>query len=295
MNNLRKDITKGVTTEFAGSAIEIGFTALATAAGFPAAAIVMPLAKGIVLGLVQNCFNDCAQMTLSMNEKKKLNRVSSVALQTFWELAEKDGVVAWEMSIDPAYIDYAYEVAEHSTLEAIRQSEKEKVDILGRLYGKQFYKGESDWQDMHQMINMVSSLTLRQLVLIRLISEGFEGIDNTLLISNPSACVEVNGLRDYGIWQTEGASWGVNESWLIKLSSLIPTIYSDTVCDALMLDRLSDNDIKRVIDSLRLTSEGEAQGYLTKQDFERRFRNLVYAEPVGTIDVASPPHIGLNK
>lgn len=117
------NIVKSVTTEAVGAAAEHVFADIAMAAGFPALALAAPLAKGLVLGVVENCFNDCYQMTLSVNEKKKLNQVSSVALQTFWELAEKDGVEAWQMSIDPAYIDYAYEVAEHATMEAIRQSE----------------------------------------------------------------------------------------------------------------------------------------------------------------------------
>lgn len=110
-------IAKNIVSEITGSVTESLFVTLASAAGFPVAALAAPLAKGLVLGLVENCFNDCSQMTLSVSEKKKLNQVSLVALQTFWEMAEKDGIVAWEMSIDPAYIDYAYEVAEHASME----------------------------------------------------------------------------------------------------------------------------------------------------------------------------------
>ena len=204
-------ITKNVVSVITGSVTESLFVTLASAAGFPVAALAAPLAKGLVLGLVENCFNDCSQMTLSVSEKKKLNQVSLVALQTFWEMAEKDGIVAWEMSIDPAYVDYAYEVAEHATLEAIRQSEKKKVDVLGRYYGNQFYRGRSDWQDMHQMISMIGTLTFRQIVMIRLVAEGFKGMNGKLFISNPSACVEINRLKDYGIWKTGGAAFGIND------------------------------------------------------------------------------------
>ena len=141
MNN---SVTKSIISEIAGTATEVGFEALASLAGFPMANLALPFAKGLVLGLLENCYNDCAQKTLSIRETKKLNRISTIALQTFRELAEKDGVVAWEMNIDPAYIDYSYEVAEHATMEAIRQSELAKVDILGRYYGKQFYEGAVD-------------------------------------------------------------------------------------------------------------------------------------------------------
>ncbi len=263
-------IKKSIVTELAGAATESAFVTMATAAGFPALSFATPLAKGLILGLVENCFNDCAQMTLSVNEKKKLNQVSAVALKTFWEMAEKDGAVAWEMNIDPAYIDYAYEVAEHATLEAIRQSEKNKIDVLGRYYGRKFYKGDSDWQDMHQVITMAGTLTFRQIVMIRLISEGFKGLNSKLFVGNPSACVEINRLKDFGIWQTTGAAFGINESATIQLDSIYATDYADQVCEELMLDKLSDNDIKIVIESLHLTNEGTPQSELTEEDFKEK-------------------------
>lgn len=265
-----KEVAKNVVSEVAGSAVDAGFTAIATIAGIPEAVLAKPFAKGLILGLVENCFNDCAQMTLSVSEKKKLNRVSSMALQTFRELAEKDGVVAWEMNIDPTYIDYAYEVAEHATLEAIRQSEKKKIDVLGHYYGRKFYKGDYDWQDMHQVITMAGALTFRQIVMIRLISEGFKGLNGKLFVGNPSACVEINRLKDFGIWQTTGAAFGINESATIQLNSIYSTDYANQVCEELMLDRLSDDDIKIVIASLRLTNEGTPQSELTEEDFKEK-------------------------
>ena len=93
MGEVGKEIAKSVTSEMAGTVTELAFSALVTAAGFPSAAIALPLAKGLVLGLVENCYNDCAQRTLSIRETKKLNRVSTIALETFRELAEKDGVI----------------------------------------------------------------------------------------------------------------------------------------------------------------------------------------------------------
>lgn len=262
-------IIKIIATETSGAIVESGFAALASAAGFPAFAFASPLAKGLVLGLIESCYNDCAQRTLSIRESKKLNQVSKVALQTFRELAEKDGVVAWKMDRDPSYFDYAYEVAEHVTLEAIRQSEFKKVDILGRFYGSQFYKGNREWQDMHQMITMAGSLTLRQLVMIHLIADEFDGLDINMFIGNPSACVEINRLKDYGIWQTKGAAFGINESCPLQLGSIIPTYYSEQVCESLMLDRLSQEDVERTIESLHLTSEGSEEKVLTEEDYNK--------------------------
>lgn len=260
------NISKNITSQIAEVTIDTAFGALAISAGFPEIALI-PIAKGLVLGLIENCYNDYAQRTLSIRETKKLKRVSEVALRTFYELAEKDGRVAWKHNIDPSYADYAYEVAEHATMEAIRQSETSKVDILGRFYGQSFYKRNTDWQDMHQIITMVGSLTFRQIVMIRLISEGFKGLDRKLFITNPSACVEINRLKDYGIWQTSGAAFGINESILPSLEDIIATNYVDLICEDLMLDRLSKEDIKRTIDSLMLSDKGEPQRELTEEDF----------------------------
>lgn len=267
---MHDNIKKNVAKELVGASTETGFMALATAAGFPAAILAVPLVKGIVLGLLENCYNDCSQRTLSVRETKKLERATSVALQTFRELAEEDGVEAWKINLDLAYYDYAFEVAEHVTMEAIRQSELKKVDILGRYCGKSFYGDHTNWQDMHQIISMVGTLTLRQLVLIRLIAERFSGLDGKLFVTNPSASVEINRLKDYGIWKTKGAAFGINESSPLQLCSITPTIYVNQVNDALMLDKLSEEDMQRVIDSLCLSEEGTNQSILTEEQFNQR-------------------------
>lgn len=267
---MHDNIKKNVAKELVGASTETGFMALATAAGFPAAILAVPLVKGIVLGLLENCYNDCSQRTLSVRETKKLERVTSVALQTFREFAEEDGVEAWNLNLDLAYYDYAFEVAEHVTMEAIRQSEQKKIDILGRYYGKSFYGDSTNWQDMHQIISMVGTLTFRQLVLIRLIAEQFNGINGKLFVTNPSACVEINRLKDFGIWKTKGAAFGINESRPLQLCSIFPTIFVNQVNDALMLDKLSEEDMQRVIDSLCLSEEGTNQSTLTEEQFNQR-------------------------
>lgn len=250
---MRGEIAKNMLSEAAGTIIEKGFNAVAIAAGFPEIALAVPIAKGLVLGSIENCYNDFGQRTMSKREMWKLDQVNKYALLTFKEMADKDGVVAMEMNIDPAYEDYFFEVAEHVTMEAIRQSEIAKVEVLGRYYGSQFYRGSANWQDMHQIITMVSALTFRQIVLIRLISEGFNGIDKNLYVRNPSACVEINRLLDYGIWKTGGALLGVDDSRKMKIDSISPTTYSEQVSKELMLDKLSNEDLGRTVDSLWLT------------------------------------------
>lgn len=253
--------------EVAGSLVDKGFPALALAAGFPAAAVLSPLAKGLVVGLIENCYNDYAQRTLSISETKKLNTTSQVALEVFRELSEKDQILAWEISIDPSYEEYAYEVADHVVQEAIRQSEAKKAEVLGWYYGKRIYQGPGDWQDMHQIITMAGTLSFRQIVLIRLINEGFLGIAPEMFITNPSACVEISRMQDYGLWMTDKVTFKDDASAEIQIKDLMPTVYAKMVGEALMLDKLSEEDIKRTIESLSLSEKGEPAEGITKEDF----------------------------
>ena len=264
-----QNVSKNIMTETVGGLINIGFSELAVIAGFPQASLAVPVVKGLVIGLIESCYNEYAQKTLSVRESKKLNQVCSIAMRTFRELAEKDDVIAWEMRMNPELIDFSFEVAEHATTEAIRQSENAKVDILGRYYGRQLYMGNQSWQDMHQIISMTSSLTLRQIVMIHLISTSFKDYDQMLFISNPSACVEVNRLKEYGIWKTVGAAFGIDESQPIRLTELIPTAYSHMISRELMLECINETDIKRVIDSLNLTTDGREPKIFTEEDYNQ--------------------------
>ena len=261
-------IKRNITKEVAGAIVDTTFPTLAIAAGFPAITLATPLAKGLVLGLIENCYNDYAQRTLSISETKKMNTTSRVALEVFRELSEKDQVLAWEISIDPSYEEYAYEVADHVIQEAIRQSETKKAEVLGWYYGKRIYEGPGDWQDMHQIITMAGALTFRQIVLIRLICEGFKGYDPEWFITNQSACVEVNRLQDYGLWFTEMARFKDDSSATIQLQMIKPTHYAKMVYEVLMLDRLSDDDVKRTLESLGISEKGEKAEGITKEEFE---------------------------
>ena len=170
--------------------------------------------------------------------------------------------------IDPFNEEYAMEVAEHATMEAIRQSEQKKIDVIGQYYGKRFYQGPADWQDMHQIITMAGSLTYRQMVLIRLICDGFDGISSEMFITNPSACVEINRMQDYGLWMTDMAMFKDDSSAKLQIKLLKPTRYAKMVYDALMLEKLSDDDIKRTMESLAISEEGEPAEGITKEDYE---------------------------
>lgn len=268
-NKLLNNISKNTLAESSGDAISASFVALMGFAGIPEALFLTPVVRGTTIGVVNYCYDEFIQQRLSKREIQKVEDVTKTALKTYYGLVEKDEQNAMVSQFDDSQLKYAYEVSENLMLTAIRQSEQTKVEILGRYYGRQFYKGNIDWQDMHQMITMAGSLTLRQLIMIRLIADDFKGLDTKSFIGNPSACVEINRLLDYGIWQKDGAAFSINDSIAPQLADIISTPYSKEVSEALMLDRLSEEDIQRTIDSLNLKTEGKSEEVLTADDYKK--------------------------
>lgn len=267
----KNNIFRNLISQLAAASTDAAVVAVASQAGLPAGltlALTKGAFKGIAQGVIQSCYDDVVNRILSSREVEKHDRVFAVAERTFLELAEEDNLASMVVCTEESQFKYAYEVAEHLTLEAIRQSENTKVDILGRFYGSSYYYWKIDWQDMHHIISMVSALSLRQIILIRLINEGFPSIDHKLYITNPSVCVELHRLLEYGVWCTEGAAFGIDNSASIQISSLIPTSYSDSVSSALMLDKISEEDVQRVIDSLKLSEGGIPVDVLTKEDYK---------------------------
>ena len=271
MQHEEKRSFRDMLIQATGVTSEAAFNALALSAGLPSGLtlnVAKAIATGWVQGIVADSYDEMIEKQLSTREVSKLNLVSDIALATYLEFAANDNVETLYVAPDDSEMRYAYEVAEHTCLEAIKQSEMAKIEILGRFQGKQFYDGSMNWQDMHQMITMAGSLSLRQLIIIRLISARFEGYDPNLYITNSSACVEIRQLLNYGIWQIDGAPFSTNNARSIQLSFLKPTEYASQVSTAFMLEKLSDMDIKRTIDSLRLSDVGELSPLLTEEQYK---------------------------
>lgn len=284
-NRLSDNLKRAALAHGVGMVASHGFAGLMVAVGFPEAAVLKPLVQGTTISLMNYCYDDMIKRRLSDRENEKVDMLAEESLRTFMEMAEKDGVTAIEMQIAPSQLENAYEVSEELMLAAIRQSQNKKVKILGRYYGKTFYEGKIDWQDMHQIITMAGALTYRQVVMIRLICDGFNGISPEMFITNSSACIDINRMREYGLWMTEMALFKNDASARIQLKLLKPTEYAKMVCEALMLEKLSDDDIKRTIENLALSEQGEPAEGITKEDYESSNTWIEYNEETEGLSV----------
>lgn len=276
MDNQGHNIMRNALTQLTGSLTDAGFTALVTAYNLPAGLTLgaaQAIVKGTMQAVMQNCYDDIRARALSSREIEKHDHFFDVAERTYFELAAQnyDTSAGQAYVLGDEYIEQLREIAEHASIEAMRESQAKKIEVLGWYYGGEFFRNGpiQNFDEMHQIVSMVSALTFRQIVLIRLIDEGFKDLDENLYVTEPTMCVEINRLKDYGIWQTEGASFGINESWHIQLKTIIPTIYSEKVCKVLMLDKISEEDINRTIDGMELKPDGSPMKMLREEEYRK--------------------------
>lgn len=220
-----------------------------------------------VQGIMRNCFDDIISRHLSKREVEKHNMVFNIAEQEFFRLASVNHCNSI-VDFSNSYYKYAFEVAEHLSIEAMRQSEEEKIKILGKYYGKQFYYSNTNWGDMHHVISLVGNLSLRQLIMIKLITERFDNVDKELYITNSYACIEINVLLNYGIWSREKLPIETNSTHTIQINSLTPTKVAEDIYNSLSLNDISEDCTQNVIDSLLLNSDS------CNQRFELYIGNL---------------------
>jgi hypothetical protein len=75
-------------------------------------------------------------------------------------------------------------------------------------------------------------------------------------------------MRDYGLWMTDMAMFKNDASAGLQIKLLKPTEYTYLVCEALMLEKFTEDDIMRTVDSLALSDHGEPAEGITKEDYE---------------------------
>ena len=137
------NIAKGALAQGTGTIVTAGFGVIMTAMGAPQSSLVTSLIRGATMGVMNSCYDDMIHKQLSSRESQRVQIVNEFAVKTFFECAEKDGVIPTSLQIDEGQLKYAYEVAENLIMTAIRQSEQTKVEVLGRYYGRQCARSRS--------------------------------------------------------------------------------------------------------------------------------------------------------
>lgn len=248
-----------VLADIADGSIETLAEPAAAILGLPGTGIAFNVIKNLASstgqGIMAKIYDDISKRKITTIESLKHDKVFDRAEKTFWSLAyHNDFKESSDIQLaDQSQIQHCWEVAEHVSLEGIRQSQLAKLDVLGRFYGKSFYEGRTDWDNLHQSITIFGQLTFRQLVVIYLLCKDFPEIDQNLSPTNPHVISEINGLVDMGLCKTVDFRWGgMDKSRQEKLSWYKATDFSQIVYEEFMLDELSQESINKTVETFSL-------------------------------------------
>lgn len=243
-------------SDLTGAGVETLAEPIASVLGLPGSGLAFSAMKALASstsqGLMLSVYDEIKKRNLSTLEHRKHQQVFDVAEQTFWRLAEENGFneAAPPSPLSESEVQYCWEVAEHVSLEGIRQSQLKKLDILGRYYGKLFYEGRTDWDNQHHFISVFGQLTFRQLVFVYLLCNNFPLVDEDAKPQNLYAVSEINHLVDIGLCKTADFRWGgEDKSRPEPLSWYEPTELSHKVYNEFMLQNLPEEDVKKCIDT----------------------------------------------
>lgn len=128
---------RNVLSQLTGAMSDSSFAALVSAYNLPAGltlGLAQSVAKGTLQGIMQTCYDEIQSMNLSKREVAKHNLVFDIAERTYFELTANDrgNGAQYDIALENAYFQELLETAEHVSLEAIRQSEVKKIEVLGR-------------------------------------------------------------------------------------------------------------------------------------------------------------------
>lgn len=228
------------------------------------------LIKGTAQTLALSVYDDIFDREISQIEVSKVNQTFDEAERVFWQFVEKEGEneAGYKFNGDSPEYQNALSVAEGIMFQSMREHERKKLNVLGAFYGKSLYEGKEQWEYLYHTLKMTDRLTYRQLVIIRLICDKFPGKDPEESITEPDACVETMDLLNFGIWGAPGAFLNPNNSNPIQLKILQPTDYARTLCKDMMLERLPEEELCHVLDTLKIKKSAINNELLSLEEVE---------------------------
>lgn len=283
MNKYLSGLNEAIIDTASDRTGEIILATAGTILGGPVAGVAVPIAvkflANIIKSSMQTVSKDMACRQLSDIQLSKLERVCKTMSGTLLELSKADA--DQNATVHPeteAYLHSTFETAEHVFITAINESQRAKLDILGKFYAKAIYTDNRNWHNIHQVTSMIENLTYRQIVMIKLLADDSFAVKDRIVpvISDPDACVEMWKLSDIGVWRMEGMHLGKNNSYRIQCDNIFPTKYCRELSERLMLNTLNPDDIDEVFESMKVgyaemppeqTEEPDEPGKKSKLDF----------------------------
>ena len=143
---------------------------------------------------------------LSSMQMEKVDDVTKATIRALYRMIEKNG---WDETHPESdqYIQNAIEYAEDILCKAMNESRKKKRELLGNYLGTTLYTinmSKPNWENIFYLSSLLNKLTLRQIVITKLIANHFEQLiddkDDWNCITNKVVISEVKELSIQNIW-----------------------------------------------------------------------------------------------
>lgn len=238
--------------------------------------LVAPIVKYLLKRGLDKVIKDVVSRQLSDLQKTKVNEVRDYAILTFYKLAEENG---WEENNSEAY---SYTQAITESIEdifnkAVNESRRAKRIILGAYLGSSLYHSNSpnpSWENFFYISTIIERLTFRQLCMISLIGQRFDGFKKEgerLSITDKVAITELNDLQSQNFWLPAMSFMGGTPKE-IPLDYITPTDTTLDLKSAIIFPEAIREDYLRVVESMKimpLTPPNYPNGFLSMLDRAR--------------------------
>lgn len=241
-----------------------------TLAGGSALILGKAIAEGCSSSIAQSMYDNVRGRIVSEHQIRKVEKVYEIAKDKFIELLSKsldvDHLVAIDFQLDKSVEEQAFGAAEHIFVASMNQYNERKLEVLGKLYGKAFFDDKRKFDDLHLAIDLADRWSYRQLILLYIICNNCCGLSKDLFITDARICVELRRLQNDGIWFIDGVPMSVNNAMPIQVEQLRPTEFAKELYQEMILDELKDEDVKNVMDALKLSKDAEGIEVLSSEE-----------------------------
>ncbi len=206
---------------------------------------------------VINVFADYESRHLSNIQQKKLDDIKTYALKAVYQLMEKEGYD----DLHPESATYTQNIIEYSEdiiFKAINEARQNKRILLGSYLGSTIYtlySSTPNWDNVFYLSSLIDRLTLRQIILIKLVINHFDKIEDgedLVCVTNKVAISELKELANQNLW-VGLISYQPDPTYIaIPLKYMYPTELAEELMDSILIPDSIEQSINDIIKSLDL-------------------------------------------
>ena len=208
------------------------------------------------IGLIQ-VFSDYESRHLSNIQQNKLDDLKKYAIKTVYQLMEEDGYNDLHPE-SATYIQNIIEYSEDIIDKALNEARHNKRILLGSYLGSTIYtlySSTPNWDNVFYLSSLIDRLTLRQIILIKLVTNNFDRIEDGedfICATNKVVISELKELEKQNMW-VGLISYLPDPTYIaIPLKYMYPTELAKELVDSILIPDSIEQSINEIIKSLDL-------------------------------------------